>query len=135
MRGVKVRPENLLLLVPHCLQDSKCAKNLIQGIDNCASCGLCNAAGLLKLRDELGIRCNIAGGGRQAVEMVRDPATKAVVAVACEKELTQGLKACFPKPVLAVINCRPYGPCKDTEVDMGAVRAAVLSMLETPPAA
>ncbi|MBA4388277.1 MAG: hypothetical protein C0404_09875 [Verrucomicrobia bacterium] len=130
LRRVRVKPANLLLLVPHCLQDSKCVKNLMQGINNCARCGLCNAAELLKLRDELGIRCNIAGGGRQAVQLVRDAETKAVVAVACEKELVEGIMASFPKPVHAVINIRPFGPCKDTEVDMTKVREAVEKFLD-----
>jgi uncharacterized protein len=129
-RGVRVKPENLLLLVPHCLQDGKCTKNLMQDINNCAGCGLCNIVALLKLRDELGIRCNIAGGGRQALEFVRDPATKAVVAVACEKELMDGIRASFPKPVYAVHNLRPYGPCKDTEVEMAKVREAIGLLLD-----
>lgn len=130
-RKIRVKPENLLLVVPHCLQDSKCAKNLMQDINNCARCGRCDVAAVLKLRDELGIKCRIAGGGRQAVEMVKDPVVKVVVAVACEKELKDGIRASFPKSVYAICNVRPFGPCKDTEVDMSQVRAAVESLLKT----
>ena len=40
------------------------------------------------------------------------------MAIACEKELAGGIKAVFPKKVLAVHNTRPHGPCKDCGVDI-----------------
>ena len=131
MRKVKVPAKNLLLLAPHCLQDPDCARNIIQGADKCARCGKCDVAGLLKLSDEFKVRCFIVGGGRQAVNLVRDPEIKSVVAVACRKELVDGIRASFPKPVLAIMNEQPHGPCKDTEVDLTLVRKALIEMLES----
>lgn len=52
---------------------------------------------------------------------VRRPEVKAVVAVACEKELVQGIRAAFPKPVLAIPNQTPEGSCVNTIVDPAAV--------------
>ena len=129
LRRPRVAPENLLLLVPHCLQRSACTQNIIHDLDQCRLCGQCNIAELIRIRDEYGLLCNLASGGRQAVSMVRDRRVRAVVAVACEKELVDGIRAAFPKPVLAVPNRRPHGPCKDTCVNIPDLEAALKEIL------
>jgi hypothetical protein len=133
LRNVRVPPQNLLLLVPHCLQRSACTHNVIHNLDQCRLCGQCNVTELIRIRDEYGLLCNLASGGRQAVGMVRRPEVKAVVAVACEKELLDGIRASFPKPVLAVPNSRPHGPCRDTCVNIQALEAALAEVLCEAP--
>ena len=64
--------------------------------------------------------------------VVRDPAIKAVVAVACEKELADGIRAVIPKRVIAIPNERPNGPCKNIRVNTAAVRAAIQELLGAP---
>ena len=132
-RHIKVPLRNLLLLLPHCLQRTACERKVIHDVNSCRRCGACNIDGLLKLRDELGIRSAVASGGRQALGLARDKEVRAIVAVACEKELFDGILAAFPKPVLAVANRQPNGPCRDTVVDVNLVRAALLEMLEETP--
>ncbi len=127
---VKVCPENLLLLVPRCLQKSGCPRTLGETIDDCQACGQCGVTDLLAIRDEFGIHCSLAAGGRQALAFVRDPKIKAVVAVACEKELTQGILAVIPMPVLGVPNILTHGPCRNTQINPELVREAVRSMLK-----
>lgn len=131
LRRVRVRPGELLLLVPSCLQRTGCAQTLGETIDDCNACGQCNVTDLLAIRDEFGIRCSMAAGGREALAFVRDPKVKAVVAVACEKELTQGILAVFPKPVLGVLNIQTNGPCRNTQLQPDLVRAAVRSVLKS----
>lgn len=131
LRRVRVRPGELLLLVPSCLQKTGCAQTLGETIDDCNACGQCNVTDLLAIRDEFGIRCSMAAGGREALAFVRDPKVKAVVAVACEKELTQGILAVFPKPVLGVLNIQTNGPCRNTRLESDLVRAAVRSVLKS----
>jgi hypothetical protein len=75
----------------------------------------------------------MAAGGREALAFVADKQVKAVVAVACEKELSQGILAVFPKPVLGVLNIQTNGPCRNTRLDPQSVRTAVLSMLKSRP--
>jgi uncharacterized protein len=129
-RRIKVLPGNLLLLVPRCLQKNGCAQTLGETIDDCKACGQCNVTELLAIRDEFGIHCSLAAGGREALAFVRNPQIKAVVAVACEKELTQGILAVFPKPVLGVLNIQTNGPCRNTRLNPDAVRTAICSMLK-----
>jgi len=129
-RRIKVSPENLLLLVPRCLQKNGCAQTLGETIDACKACGQCNVTDLLAIRDEFGIHCSLAAGGREALAFVRNPQVEVVVAVACEKELTQGILAVFPKPVLGVLNIQTNGPCRNTHLDPGLVREAIRTMLK-----
>ncbi len=129
MRGVKVRPENLLLLVPRCLQKIGCAQMLGEVLDDCQLCGQCDVATLIDIRNEFGIHCSMAAGGREALAFVGHKQVKAVVAVACEKELAQGILAVFPKPVLGVLNIQTNGPCRNTRLDRDRVREAVRSVL------
>jgi hypothetical protein len=129
LRRVRVAPGNLLLLVPRCLQKSGCPQTLGETIDDCKVCGQCNVTDLLAIRDEFGIRCSLAAGGREALAFVRNPQVKAVVAVACEKELTQGILAVIPTPVLGVLNIQTDGPCRNTRFEPDLVRTAIRSLL------
>ena len=49
--------------------------------------------------------------------MIIEKRPKLVVAVACEGDLTSGIKDCYPLPVIGVLNDRPFGPCFNTHVD------------------
>lgn len=133
LRCHRVESDHLLLLVPSCLQRTGCGQSIGETIDDCNACGQCNVTDLLALRDEFGIRCSMAAGGREALAFVADRNIRAVVAVACEKELIQGILAVFPKPVLGVVNIQTDGPCRNTRMDIGLVREAVRTLLERHP--
>ena len=125
VRRKRCAPERLLFLVPSCLQNSDCKQNIAHDITQCQRCGRCKVADVLALAERLGARAAVATGGRLALQMAKDKAVDGVIAVACVKELTEGMRALFPKAVLGVVNMQPHGPCKDTDVDMAAVKAAV----------
>jgi len=129
-RGIKVRPEELLLLLPHCLHKDTCPQNVVHSLDECRRCGQCSVGEMAKVREMAGVGCCVVGGGRQALQRVRQPGIKAVVAVACEKELAHGIFAAWPTPVLAVGNTTTDGPCRNTMADPVAVAAAIKELLE-----
>lgn len=129
LRRPKVSSERILLLVPHCLQAQSCERNVRGDLDNCARCGRCPIAQILALRGKYGIRVELVSGGRKAVAAARQPDVGAIVAVACPKELTAGLKAVLPKPTLAVANRQPEGPCVNTTVDMAEVEQAIQQLI------
>lgn len=72
----------------------------------------------------------VATGGTLARQIVKQIRPKAIVAVACERDLTSGIQDVFPLPVVGVLNERPFGPCFNTRVDIKRVEAAVLDFLE-----
>jgi hypothetical protein len=129
LRRKRVKPEELLLLFSSCLQRSACECNVRESLSNCLRCGQCVVGRMLDLADELGIQVFMATGGRLAAARAREPSVRAVVAIACRKELDEGIKATFPKPSLLLEIGTPNGPCKDTCIDFDTVRAAVLRFL------
>jgi len=129
IRRKRVRPENLLLLLPSCLQNSDCDAKLVTDVHNCKRCGNCTIKNLVELADRYGIRIAVASGGRLALQHVKSEDVHAVVAVACELELKQGMLKSFPKAVLGIANIRPHGPCVDTDVDLSRVEDAVRRFL------
>ncbi len=132
LRCRKVEPKHILLLVPHCLQWQTCNRNVKADLANCVRCGNCKVADLLALSERYGVRVELVSGGRKAVAAVREDSVKAVVAVACGKELSAGLKAIFPKKTLAVRNRQPEGPCVNTTVDVNTVEDAIVQFIKQP---
>jgi hypothetical protein len=121
-----IEPSQRILLLPHCLRRS----NTCQAFHNseglqCIGCNADCAINLLKaaaLEYGYGGVC-VAPGGHLAVKYVRDKRPSAVVAVACEKELKEGIQGVRSlskeniKPVMYVIPLLKNG-CLDTEVDV-----------------
>lgn len=126
--GVRVYPEQVLLLLPHCVQRSSCVHRLSVDVGHCARCGLCAVGSLLALRDTLGFSLAIASGGTVARRIVVQTRPSLIIAIACERDLSAGILDTYPLPVYGVLNSRPNGPCVDTQVSVSAV-AAVLGIL------
>jgi uncharacterized protein len=121
----RYRPDEVLLLMPHCLQNSRCKHRLTYDIDNCKRCGECPLAGLLDLRDRYGVHLAIATGGTIARRIVVQTRPRLIVAVACERDLASGIQDTYPIPVYGVLNERPHGPCLDTSVPLDQVELAL----------
>jgi hypothetical protein len=124
-----VEAAHLLVLLPRCLQQAGCSVDVVADLDSCRRCGRCDLAELSRLRAETGVRMIVAGGGRAALALVRQPEVRAVVACACEKELWLGMRAAFPKPVLAIRNETPEGLCRNTRVSTAILAAAIRSRI------
>ncbi|NHM25635.1 DUF116 domain-containing protein [Desulfofundulus sp. TPOSR] len=124
-RHLKVQPKELLLLVPHCLQYSECPHKITVYVDNCRRCGRCCISKLLDLKDKYGFNMGLATGGTLARKYVREYHPRAIVAVACERDLASGILDSNPIPVLGVTNERPCGPCFNTCVSIPMVERAI----------
>jgi len=114
-------PEKILLLMPHCLQNSRCDKRLTYDINNCDRCGKCPIAGLLTLYDKYGVNLAVATGGTIARRIVVQLRPHLIIAVACHRDLSSGIQDTYPLPVYGVLNERPHGPCLDTTVAIDQV--------------
>ena len=128
-RRRQIAPENVLVLLPRCIQRTKCDVDLIADVHHCRRCGQCPVAEVVAICDARGVRCALVGGGRAALEIAKADDVEAIVAVACEKELKEGVVAVFPKLVYAVPNERPHGPCKDTLVNLDELEQAIDRLL------
>ncbi|WP_265100361.1 DUF116 domain-containing protein [Paraclostridium bifermentans] len=121
----KIQPEDILILIPHCIQKSECKLKITTNVRNCKSCGLCNVKDLIYLQDKYNVDVFIATGGTLARKKIKETRPKAVVAVACERDLTAGVQDIRHVPVLGVFNKRPNGPCVDTKIDANEVENAI----------
>jgi hypothetical protein len=101
MRGRKVGRGELLLLIPRCL-----SKVTLDGV--------------LGIAGKYGVPVFVATRGQLARRVIRERRPRAVVAVACERDMVSGLHDVAGKiPVLGLTMTLPSGPCKDASLDLG----------------
>jgi hypothetical protein len=112
LRGRKVGTGELLLLIPRCL-----SRETLDGV--------------LGIAGKYGVPVFVATRGQLARRVIRERRPRAVVAVACERDMVSGLHDVAGKvPVLGLTMTLPSGPCKDARLDLGRleewVRAYVM---------
>ena len=122
-RKIRVPADKLLVVTPHCLQLASCPHKITRDPHNCKRCGRCDIGALVTLADEMGFHFFVATGGTLARQIVYKTRPKAVLAIACERDLMIGIQDVYPLPAVGVLNIRPNGPCYNTHVDMALVRA------------
>ncbi len=122
--------EEIMILTPHCLQKSTCGLRVTQNPDLCKRCGQCNVDDLVGLKEKYGIQLAIATGGTLARRKIMELKPKAIIAVACERDLISGLQDVKDLPVLAIVNRRPEGPCVNTEMDIEQVELGIRHFLK-----
>lgn len=126
VRKFTLKPaKRLLLLLPHCLQQSECKIKITYNVYNCEGCGKCEIKDFTRIAKELGLNLFVATGGTIARRIVVDTKPEAIVAVACERDLSSGIIDTYPLPILGIINERPFGPCFNTRVDLEKVKEAL----------
>lgn len=124
-----IPPERILLLLPHCLQHHDCPHRITFDPANCRRCGRCPVGDLVEIAARTGVKLAVATGGTLARRHLREKKPLAVVAVACPRDLGQGMLDAWPIPVVGVENRRPCGDCVDTTVDTEAVLKAIKSLI------
>lgn len=125
----RMRPGKLMILLPHCIQDFDCQVKITGNIKNCKGCGKCEIKDLVELSDQHKVRIAVATGGTLARRIIVESRPEAIVAVACEHDLTTGIQDAYPIPVIGILNDRPNGPCINTKVDIQKVRSAILDFV------
>jgi uncharacterized protein len=126
IRREKPRPRKILLLLPHCLQINQCDVRLTYNINNCKRCGKCEIRDLIQMAEDNHLTIFIATGGSLARRVISEEKPDAVIAVACENDLSSGIADTYPLPVLGIVNERPHGPCVNTSVDLEKIKDAVI---------
>lgn len=118
-------PERTLLLLPHCLQWFDCPHKVAGDGSRCVACGRCLIGDLKAMTQEMGLPLVIATGGTLARKAIRENRPELIIAVACERDLAAGIYDMRRLPVVGLLNQRPEGPCRNTRVDMEALRALI----------
>ena len=99
-RGRRVGSGELLVLIPRCLSK--------QALD-----------GVLEVAGRYEVPVFVATRGQLARRVIRERRPRAVVAVACERDMMTGLRDVAGKlPVLGLTMQLPNGPCRDAAIDL-----------------
>jgi hypothetical protein len=124
-KKLRVAARRTLLLLPHCIQFFDCAIKITGDVDKCRRCGRCVISGLAGLAAARGIDIAVASGGTLARKIIVERRPQLIIAVACERDLTAGIRDAYPLPVIGVLNQRPHGPCINTEVVLAELEATL----------
>ncbi len=128
-KGKKYRPEDLLLIFPHCLQDWECPHRITSDLGNCKACGKCCIPELVAISEKFNVKMEVVAGGTAARRAISDNRPLFTVAVACERDMISGIQESMPLPVLGILNERPHGPCRNTKVDISRVEQTLANLL------
>ena len=111
-REWRVRANELLILIPRCL--SRAALD-----------------GVMDIAKRYDVATFVATRGAYARQAIRERRPKAVVAVACERDMVSGLHDVAGKlPVLGLTMQLPNGPCKDASIDLAKMEEFVRKYLK-----
>jgi uncharacterized protein len=130
-RHLRIPPEKTLILLPHCIQQFDCEIKITGDVNKCVRCGKCGISGLAALAERFGIPMAVATGGTLARKIIVERRPRFILAVACERDLTSGIRDAYPLPVLGILNRRPHGPCFNTEIVLDEVEAALSEHIVT----
>lgn len=112
-RGRKVGKGELLVLIPRCLSK--------QALD-----------GVLEIAGRYEVPVFVATRGQLARRVIRERRPRAVVAVACERDMMTGLRDVAGKlPVLGLTMQLPNGPCRDAAIDLNQMETWVRGWIGT----
>jgi len=116
--GIKFKSEDILVILPHCLQNFDCVVKVTGDSSRCKRCGKCPLSYIITICENLNIDLEIVTGGTAARNIVMKHRPKLIVSVACERDLLSGIIDVGIIPVLGIINQRPNGPCLNTNVNI-----------------
>lgn len=128
-KKITVQPDKLLIMTPHCLQQEACPYKITRDVSNCRRCGTCQIGDLVNMAEKYGVHLFVVTGGTLARKVIKTIRPQAVLAIACERDLTSGIQDVFPLPVIGVLNDRPFGPCCNTRVNLDKVEEAIQNFL------
>jgi uncharacterized protein len=121
----KYRAEDIMLLLPHCLQNSECGLKVTNNPKLCKRCGKCKIGALMEYAEQKNISIFIATGGTVARNIIKKIKPKLIVSVACERDLMSGISDVQGIPVVGVTNKQPNGPCFNTDVNIDTIQNRV----------
>ncbi len=124
-KRLRVPAERALVLLPHCIQLFDCAIKITGDVNKCVRCGQCDISGLVGAAQKRGIDIAVATGGTLARKLIVEKRPRFILAVACERDLTSGIRDAYPLPVIGILNRRPHGPCFNTAIILAEVEAAL----------
>ena len=84
-------------------------------------CGGCVIGDIKKLVLKYEIKVAVATGGTLARKIIIQTKPEFIIAVACQRDLVEGLLNVYPIPVYGILNIFSNEPCVNTTVDVSKI--------------
>lgn len=131
--GLKFKSKDILVILPHCLQEFDCVIKVTGDAKRCKKCGKCSLAEIIETCENLNVAIEIVTGGTAARNIVKRYMPKLIVSVACERDLLSGIIDVRIIPILGIVNNRPNGPCFNTNVDVNIFKENLKKVVKGYP--
>lgn len=124
-------PENIALLLPHCIQNYSCPFRITSEIENCRKCGRCRIQNILELKEKYNLEIKVATGGTLARLFIKEKKPEIIIAVACKRDLMSGIFDTFPMNVYGIYNKIIKSPCINTDIDVEKIEEVIKKLKKT----
>ncbi len=114
----KISPKDKIVFLPQCLRNPKCRARIKDFGYNCVDCCNCKASQIKKLAEKLGYSVFIVPGDSMVFRAIKELKPKAVVGIACLKELVAALEEI--KLPLQTVELSKTG-CINTDVNISDI--------------
>ncbi|MCE1230126.1 MAG: DUF116 domain-containing protein, partial [Firmicutes bacterium] len=121
---------NAVVLLPHCIQLSRCKADVISDLKACYECGLCTVEDILAgtLTKQWNVR--LTNRSHKAYREARELRPDLIVAVSCADRLLKGLTRLAEVPSYVIPLHLPHGMCVDTTFRVDHLTEAMAALVK-----
>ena len=120
-----------LILLPHCIQMSRCKAGILDDLKACYDCGLCPVGDYMNAALMHRWEGRITNRSHKAYREAREYRPDLVVAVSCTDRLLKGLTKMPEIPCYVIPLSLPHGMCVDTDFSVPHLFAAMETLVES----
>ncbi len=116
-----INPQDICLFLPHCLKNRDCPASTDDEGVHCKRCGRCMMATLATAAEEAGVRVFCAPGGTLIKALIKKYRPKAVIGVACWKEILLAYELLWNTGIFVQVFPLERDGCFETSVNPEAL--------------
>lgn len=124
------RARRAMILLPHCIQLSRCKADVITDLEACYRCGLCPVEDVLEGTLARRWETRLTNRSHKAYREAREYRPDLIVAVSCTDRLLKGLLRLPEIPCFVIPLALPHGMCVDTTFSAPRLIAAMEDLVE-----
>jgi len=124
------RARKALILLPHCIQLSRCKAGILDDLKACYDCGLCPVGDYMNAALLNRWEGRIFNRSHKAYRDAREFRPDLIVAVSCPDRLLKGLTKMPEIPSYVIPLTLPHGMCVDTDFNVPQLFAAMEALVE-----
>ena len=122
------KAKNKVLVLPHCLRDSKCPAKLTPNGVECIFCGRCKIGDIIKVAKENNYKVYIVPGSTFLKRILKEEKPEAVFGVACNRDLFYGMNMLSRKGIPSQGQPLLRDGCINTLVDVDELISRLKSL-------